>query len=70
MHVKRTKSVADRSNFAALSKLPDITVLKLTADNDEIFTTALYYVVQRTIGMNGITIDYFMCGVTRNYDYS
>ena len=63
------KSVVDKSNFSALGKLPEITVPKLAAENDEIFTTAFCSVLGRTIGMNGITIDYVMHGVTGNYDY-
>ena len=69
MHVQRTKSVADKAKFSALIKLPEITVPKLTADNDEILTTAFCCVLGRTIGTNGIPIDYFMRGVTGNYDY-
>ena len=68
IRVQRTKSVADKSNFAALSKLPEITVPKLMADNCDIFTTSFCSVVGRTIGMNVIPIDFFMCGVTGNYD--
>ena len=45
MNVQRTKSVVDKANFADLSKLTEITVPKLTADNDEIFNTALCSVV-------------------------
>ena len=44
-------------------------VPKLTADNDEIFTTTLCYEVGNKIDMHGIPIDYVMCGVTGNYDY-
>ena len=61
-------SVADRSYFAALSKLPEITVPKLTDDNYDIFNTALYFIIGRTIGINGIPVDYVMRGVTGNYD--
>ena len=67
MCVKRTKSVADKSNFSALRKLPEITVSKLTADNYEIFTTAFCYIIGSTIGMNGILIYYVMRGVTGGY---
>ena len=69
MFFQRTKSVADKSNFSALSKLPEITVLNLTADNDKIFTTAFCYAVKRTIGINVIPIDCFRCGVNGYYDY-
>ena len=68
MFFQRTKSVADKSNFSALSKLPEITVLKLTADYDEIFTAAFCYAVKRTIGINGIPIDYVRCGVNGYFD--
>ena len=68
MRVQRIKSVADKSNFAALSKLPEITVPKLTAENYDIFTTTFCYLIGRNIGMNGIPIDYFMRGVTDNYN--
>ena len=44
-------------------------VPKLMANNYEIFTTALCYVLGRPIGMNGFPIEYVMCGVTGNYDY-
>ena len=69
MHVQRTKSVAYKANFSSLSKLPEITVPKLTADNYEIFNTTFYYIIGRTIGMNVIPIDYFMRDVSRNYNY-
>ena len=59
MHVQRKKSVADKAKFAALSELPDIMVPKLMADNYEIFTTAFCYLIERTIGMNSISIYYF-----------
>ena len=68
MCVHRTKSVADKANFAALSKLPEITIRKLTADNNENFTTSFCSVVGRTVDMNVIFIDYVICGVTGNYD--
>ena len=68
MHVQRTKSVVDISNFYALSKLPEITVLKLMAENYEIFTAAFCYAVKRTIGINGIPIDYVRCGVNGYFD--
>ena len=68
MHVQQKKSVADKANFAALSKLPEIMVPKLTSDNDEIFTTDFCSVVVRTIGMNSIPVDYVMYGVTGEYD--
>ena len=67
--VQSTKSVVDKANFAALSKLPEITVLELTADNYEIFNTAFCSIIGRDIGMEGITIDYVMRGITGNYDY-
>ena len=69
MHVQRTKSVAYKANFSSLSKLPEITVLELTADNYEIFNTAFCSIIGRDIGMEGITIDYVMRGITGNYDY-
>ena len=69
MHVQRTNSVADKSNLAALSKLPETTVPKLTADKYDIFTTAFCYLTGRTIGMKGITFDYVMRGVTGDYEY-
>ena len=68
MRVQRKKSVADKANFAALGKLPENTVPKLTADNYDIFTTAFCSVVARTIGMIGILVDCDMRGVTSNYD--
>ena len=68
MHVQRKKSLADKANFAALRKLPEFTVPKLMAENDEVFTTAFCCVVGSTIGINGIPIDYDMRGVTGNYD--
>ena len=68
MHDQRTNNVVDKANFSALRKLPDITVPKFMAYNYDIFSTALCYVSVRTIGMNGISIDYAMCGVTGNYD--
>ena len=68
MHVHQKMSVADKSNFAALSKLPEITVPKLTDDNYDIFNTALCSIIGRTIGINGTPVDYFMRGVTGNYD--
>ena len=68
MHVQRTNSVSDKANFSALVKLPEITVPKLTANNYEIFTKALCYIVGRTIGINRISIDYVMCGFTGNYN--
>ena len=68
MYVQRTKSVADKANFVALRKLPVIMVTKLTAEDDDIFTTAFYYVVRTTVGMIGIPIDYVMGCVTGNYD--
>ena len=40
MRVQRTKAVAEKANFATFSKLPEITVPELTADNYEIFITA------------------------------
>ena len=67
MRVQQTKSIADKSYFAALSKLPEITVPELTADKYEIFTISFCYVIGRTIGMNRIPIDYVMHGVTGNY---
>ena len=70
MHVQRTKSVADTANFSALVKVPKITVSNFTADNYEIFTTALCSVVGINIGMKVILIDYVMIGVTGNYDSS
>ena len=70
IRVQQTKSFADEANFAALRKLPEITVPKFTADNYEIFTTALCSVVGSTIGMNLMPIDYVMRGVTGNYDSS
>ena len=68
MHVQRTKSVADKANFAALRKLPEVTVPKLTAENYDIFATSICSVVEETIGMNRIPIDHVMRGVTGNYD--
>ena len=70
MHVQRTKSVTDKANFSALSKLPEITVPKLTAENYEIFTTSCCSVVESNIGMNSIPVDYIMRGVTGNYNSS
>ena len=67
MCVQRKNSVSDKDKFVALRKLPEITEPKLTANNDNIFNTAFYYVVERTV-MNVIPIDYAMRGVTRNYD--
>ena len=69
IRVHQKKSVADKANFAALSKLPDITVSKLRADNYGILTTSICSVIGRPIGMNAIPIDYVMRGVTGNYDY-
>ena len=69
MLVQRKKLAADISKFAALRKLSEIKVPKLTAENYAVFTTVFCSVILRTIGMNGITIDYVMHGVTRNYDY-
>ena len=69
MRVQQTKSVADKAKLAALSKLHEIMVPKLTADNYEISTTALCSLIGRTIGMNSIPVDYVMRGVTGNYDY-
>ena len=51
-----------------MSKLPEIRVPKLTAENYDILTTA-FFVVGRAIGLNRIPIDYFMRGVTGSYDY-
>ena len=68
MRVQRTKSVAYKASFSALIKLPEITVTKLTDDNYEIFTTAFCSVVESTIVMNRISIDYVMRGFTGNYD--
>ena len=68
MCVQRTNSVANKDNFVTLRKLPEITEPKLTANNNNIFNTAYYYVVKRTVGMNGITIDYAMRGVSKHYD--
>ena len=68
MHVQGKELVADKSNFAALRKLTEITVPKLTAENYKIITTAFYYVVEKTISMNKIPIDYVMRGVTGDYD--
>ena len=68
MCVQKIKSIVDKSNFAALIKLPNITVPKLMAENYDIFTTAFCCVVERNILMNGITIDYVMRGVTGNYN--
>ena len=69
MRVQQTKSVTDKPNFAALSKLPEITVPKLTADNYEIFTISFCYVVKRTVGMNGNPIEYVRRGVTGNNNF-
>ena len=69
IHVQREKSVAYKAKFSALSKLPEIKATKLTADNYEIFTTDFYYIMGRTIGMDGIPIYYVMLGVTGNSDY-
>ena len=69
MRVNQKKSVTDEANFYALRNLPEVTVQKLTTDNDEIFTTAFCYVVGKNIGMNNIFIYYVMRGVTGNYDY-
>ena len=68
MCVQQTNSVADKYNFSDLSKLPDITVAKLTADNYYIFTKAFCYVVGRPICINIIPIYYAMRGVTVKYD--
>ena len=68
IHVQGTKSVADEANFAALSKLSEIMVPKLTDENYEIFTTAFCSIVERTIIMNGIPIDYIICGVNGDHD--
>ena len=68
MRVQRTKSVADKTNFAALSKLPDIMVPKFTVDHYDIFTIAFCSVTSNNIGMNAISIEYLMRGVTGNYD--
>ena len=67
MRVQRTKSVADKTNFAALSKLPDIMVPKFTVDHYDIFTIAFCSVTSNNIGMNAISIEYLMRGVTGNY---
>ena len=68
MRVQQPKSVSDKANFSALRNLPKITVPKLTADNYDILTTYLCYVVGTTIVMNVIPINRFMCGVTGNYN--
>ena len=60
MRTQRTKSVEDKVTFAALSKLPEVVVPKLTATNYEIFNIAFTAVVTRTIGMNGLPLDYLM----------
>ena len=67
MRVQRTKSVQDKVSFAALSKLPEIVVPKLTATNYEIFNIAFTAVVARTIGMNLIPLDYVMRETIGNY---
>ena len=61
MCVQRTNLVLDKANFAALRKLPEITVPNLTADNYDIFTAALCYLIWITIAMNSMPIDYVVC---------
>ena len=68
MRVQQTKSVVDKANFSAFSKLPEFTVSKLIAENYDIFTAAFCFVLGRTIVMDGIPIDYFMCDVTGSCD--
>ena len=68
LRVQRTKSVQDQAMFSALSKLPDIVVPKLTSTNYEVFNTAFSATVARTIGMNGIPLDYIMRETDGNYD--
>ena len=68
MRTQRTKSVEDKVTFAALSKLPEVVVPKLTATNYEIFNTAFTAVVTRTIGMNGLPLDYLMRETVGNYE--
>ena len=61
------KSVADKANIVALSKLSYIALPKFTADNYEIFNTVFCSIVGRNIVMNGIPIQYVIRGVTGNY---
>ena len=68
MHDQRTNNVVDKANFSAFSKLPEFTVSKLIAENYDIFTAAFCFVLGRTIVMDGIPIDYFMCDVTGSCD--
>ena len=67
MQNQRTKSVEDKVTSAALSKLPEVVVPKLTATNYEIFNTVFTAVVARTIGMNGLPLDYLMRETIGNY---
>ena len=52
-----------------MSKLAEIMVPKLIADNYKIFIASFCFVVGRNFGMNRILIDYVMRGVSGNYDY-
>ena len=67
MRIQRTKSVQNKASFAALSKLPEIIVPKLTAMKYEIFNTVFTAVVARTIGMNAIPLDYVIRETIGNY---
>ena len=67
MRIQRTKAVQNEASFAALSKLPEIVVPKLTTMNYEIFNTAFTAVVARTIGMNSIPLDYVIRETIGNY---
>ena len=67
MQVQHTKSVEDKATFEALNKLPEVVVSKLTATNYEEFSTAFTAVVARTIGMNGLSLDYLMLKMIGNY---
>ena len=69
MRFQRKMPIVDKANIAALRKLPDITVPKLTSDNYDIFTKAFCSVVVSTIGINGIPVDYVMPDFTGNHNY-
>ena len=67
MRIQRTKALQNEASFAALSKLPEIVVPKLTTMNYEIFNTAFTAVIARTIGMNSIPLDYVIRETIGNY---
>ena len=67
MRIQRTKALQNEASFAALSKLPEIVVPKLTTMNYELFNTAFTAVITRTIGMNSIPLDYVIRETIGNY---